>query len=90
MEVDNTLVLALTPIVVGVVQALKALRIPDSVAPVLSLVLGVVAGALWSEAGTAWQEMTLTGIVIGLSASGLYSGVVSTRSAIAIRSHVRR
>lgn len=78
--VDNAWVLVLTPVVIGIVQALKALRIPDRFAPAVTLAVGIGASVVWFEG--PWRATTLTGVVVGLSAAGLYSGVTSSRDEI--------
>lgn len=81
--IDNELVLALVPVVIGLVQAAKALRVPDALAPLVTVLFGVAAAALWGDG--PWRDLSLTGVIVGLTAAGLYSGVTSTRSAIHIR-----
>lgn len=71
--------IVLLPIIVGLVEVVKRV-VPEAykdsvtrVAPVISLGLGVVAGFVYiapQDPGMA----VLSGIVMGLSASGLYSG----------------
>jgi hypothetical protein len=86
--IDNTLVLALLPVVIALVQVAKALRLPDVLAPLASLLLGIGAAALWGTG--SWRDLSLTGVVIGLSAGGFYSGVTNTRSSIALKQQLRR
>lgn len=67
--------LALVPVVLGVVQVGKIAGLSSRWAPVLSLVLGVGAVSLldsWTAANV------VQGVIVGLSASGLWSGVKST------------
>jgi hypothetical protein len=67
--------LILVPVVLGVVQALKELGLNSRYAPILSVLLGVGAiGLLTSYTGAS----ALQGIVIGLTSSGLFSGVKRT------------
>ena len=64
---------ALIPVVVGVVAAIRAATpIADRYAPLVSLVVGV-AGAFIFPAVSVGLTV-LAGVVVGLSASGLYSG----------------
>ena len=78
--VDNTWVLVLTPVVIGIVQALKALRIPKRFAPLVTLIVAIGAAVVWYDG--PWRAVTLTGVVVGLSSSGLYSGITSTTAEI--------
>ncbi len=61
--------LVLVPVVVGVVKAIKMANLPSRWAPLASLVLGVVGAFLIGDLSFA---SALQGIVVGLSASGLY------------------
>ncbi len=74
----------LTPLVVGIVQGIKQAGLPDRVNFPVSLATGVLLAELtglalpdpsWAGAG----RDALTGLVAGLAASGLYSGVQSIR-----------
>ena len=68
--------LALVPVVIGLVQGIRTLGLPDRYAPVASIVLGIL-GAFVFPAVTIPLTI-LSGIVVGLSACGLYSGVRAT------------
>lgn len=70
--------LAAIPVVVGVVEVLKATGIPSKWAPLMSLALGLGASLLLG--GTPFV-IVLGGLVVGLSASGLYSSSKTTFSA---------
>ncbi|MBA4550116.1 hypothetical protein H1R82_13205 [Thermoactinomyces intermedius] len=63
---------ALIPIILGVCEVLKQLGLPNRWAPLASLALGVVAGVFFLPGSIL--EGVLQGLVLGLSASGLYSG----------------
>lgn len=67
--------LALIPIVVGLVQGIKSLGIDSKYAFPLSLLLGV---GLLLLGGLVWQMAIAQGILVGLAASGLYSGTAKT------------
>lgn len=86
--IDNAWVLVLTPVVIGIVQALKALRIPDRFSPAVTLAVGIGSSILWFDG--PWRATTLTGVVVGLSAAGLYSGITSSREEIRAAQHRRR
>ena len=61
--------LSLVPIVVGLVQVAKKAGLASKYAPVISVVLGI-AGVWVLQNNIEW----ISGVIIGLSASGLYSG----------------
>jgi hypothetical protein len=67
--------LALVPVVLGLVSLAK-IYISSKWAPLLSLVLGI--GAAFFIPSSTIALTILQGILIGLSASGLYSGARST------------
>lgn len=66
--------LVLVPLVLGVVEIIKRLGMKAKWAPVASIVLSV-GGLLL--VGIGWQGAILSGIFVGLSASGLWSGAKS-------------
>ncbi len=72
MEISAQFIV-LVPIVVGVVQVLKVSGFPSRWAPLASLGLGVVGATLLI--GGAFRADILQGLAVGLSASGLFSGV---------------
>jgi len=62
-----------------VVQAVKAIingRMPDEIYPVIAIWVGVVLALLF-------KEPAMTGIVIGLTSMGIYSGVKNVASGYA-------
>ena len=61
------------PIIIGVVQAIKNVGLSSKWAPLLSVALGLVFFFFWGDLGTG--ENLFTGLIAGLSAAGLYSGV---------------
>jgi hypothetical protein len=65
---------AALPVIVGVTQVLKtAFRIEGRYVPLVSLVLGLGTGAvLYRHEG--WVHALMEGLILGLAASGLYSG----------------
>lgn len=58
-------------VLVGVSQIVKGLGLPKKYVPAVNVVLGVIAGLTMVEAPTI-QEKVLYGIIVGLSASGLF------------------
>lgn len=64
---------ALVPVVIGVVQAIKTTNlVAERYYPLVSIGCGVIAAFVLPSASIALTA--LSGVVIGLSASGLYSG----------------
>lgn len=77
MEVQLSAVgLAMIPIVMALVSVAK-LYVDSRYAPLISLALGI-AGALLIPSVSLFGSALLGGIVIGLSASGAYSGAKAT------------
>ncbi len=73
----NPALLALIPIVIGLIQVAKMAGLPSKYAPIGALILGVVGALiLGGPIGVA----ILSGLIVGLSASGLYSGVGAVTS----------
>lgn len=65
----------LIPVTIGLVQVFKTIGIPSRFAPLVSIILGI---ALYCIDGFNVKTDLLAGIIVGLSASGLYSGVKTT------------
>lgn len=68
-------IIALVPVVVGL-TAMAKLYIDSRWAPLISLAFGIGGAFLFPAATVAIT--ILSGIVVGLSASGLYSGTKAT------------
>jgi hypothetical protein len=75
---------AIIPIIVALVQMFKMTTwIQDRFAPFLSVALGILLAFLFGENfGHNWSHIIFTGIIYGLSSSGLYSGIKTTSEAI--------
>ncbi len=69
--------IALVPIITGMVQLLKMSGLPKKYAPFMSLLMGILAGYYYLAPDDPPRAIFL-GIVIGLSAVGLYSGTKNT------------
>ncbi|HBT19826.1 MAG TPA: hypothetical protein DEA47_00365 [Peptococcaceae bacterium] len=69
--------ISLIPIIVGIVQLAKKFGFPTRFAPLLSLLLGFTAAFVYIAPGQP-KEAVLLGLVMGLSAVGLYSGSKNT------------
>lgn len=77
--------IAAVPSIVGLVQVLKEMGLPGQYAPGASVLLGVLAGVgqVFASAGgtnATIAQAVVTGIALGLSASGLYSGTTAVVS----------
>lgn len=67
---------ALIAVIVGVVEAIKrAFNLPVRFVPLLAIVLGVVGVSAFSGFS---PDSVFEGVIAGLSACGLYSGVKTT------------
>jgi len=67
----------ITALVIGLVQVAKTTGLPTRWCPVLALVLGVVITTVLSFFAGA-SDAVITGLIIGLTAVGLYSGTKAT------------
>lgn len=70
MEYTDVLLIA---VIVGLVELLKKLNLPHKLLPVASLIFGLTGGVFYLFPGDL-KAGILMGIIMGLSASGLYSG----------------
>jgi hypothetical protein len=69
------LIAAFTPIIVGLV-ALTKLYIDSRWAPLIAVTVGIILSIFFSGLAISWA--VLLGLLAGLSAAGLYSGVKTT------------
>lgn len=70
--------LVLVPVVVGFVEVVKrTFKLPTRFAPAVSLVSGILAVYLASDF-VLTGAIALQGVVLGLTASGLYAGTKKT------------
>lgn len=74
MEYTDVLLIA---VIVGLVELLKKLNLPHKLLPVASLVFGLIGGVFYLFPHDIKAGL-LMGVIMGLSASGLYSGVKNT------------
>ncbi|SDX44783.1 hypothetical protein SAMN05444487_11814 [Marininema mesophilum] len=63
----------LVSVIIGLVEMLKQVGLPKRLSPLVSLTLGIVAGFFYLAPGELSVGI-LQGIIMGLSATGLYSG----------------
>lgn len=73
--------IAMIPVVLGLVEVMKRLGLPTKWAPLASLALGLVFSFFYLAPGEPGKAI-LTGIVVGLGASGLWSGSKTTMQAL--------
>lgn len=63
-----------TAVVMGISEGAKKMGVNPKFIPVVNLALGIVGGCVYLSPSNL-KEGILAGIIVGLSASGLYSGV---------------
>lgn len=74
---------ATVPIILALTQMVKMIGIiPDKFAPFLSIGFGILISFLLAHEQRDFSANILAGILFGLAASGLYSGVQATTYAI--------
>lgn len=69
--------IVLIPVILGLVEIVKILGLPKRFSPLVSLVLGILAGVIYVHPENL-SAAILVGIALGLSAVGLYSGTKNT------------
>src|SRR4051812_27988892 len=74
---------ATVPIVVAIVQIFKMTGwLQDKYAPFVAIGAGIIVSFLMAHDTNDWSANILSGILFGLAASGLYSGIKSSAHAI--------
>lgn len=68
---------ALIPLIMGLVELLKWFGLPKKLLPIVSIFLGLAAGIIYVSPQDI-KGGILVGLMMGLSASGLYSGTKTT------------
>lgn len=68
----SPLVVAAIPVALGLVEVVKQLLLPSRYAPLASILIGVGLMALLPD--LEWRAVLAQGIIVGLAASGLWSG----------------
>jgi hypothetical protein len=63
----------LIPLIIGIVELLKMYGMPKRLLPVVAIVFGIVGGIVYIYPYDV-KAGILIGLMMGLSASGLYSG----------------
>lgn len=74
--------IAIIPLIIALVALIVRLGFPKKYAPVIALALGIAAGFVYLAPGEP-KKAVLYGIVAGLTAVGLYSGVKNVGQGIA-------
>lgn len=75
----TTGVAVVVPVIVAVVQAIKMTgRLPDKYAPIASILVGIILAFFAHGTATTFGSTALSGVMYGLMASGLYSGIKTT------------
>jgi L-cystine uptake protein TcyP (sodium:dicarboxylate symporter family) len=69
--------LVIIPIIIGIVEVVKRAGLPIKYSPLVSLALGLFFGIFYVE---ALKEGIIIGLMMGLSATGLYSGSKNIRN----------
>lgn len=77
MDAINVYGIALVPVVLAMVELLKRVGIPKKLSPIVSIVLGLLAGFYYLAPDDPKKAIFL-GLVVGLSAIGLFSGTKNT------------
>ena len=63
--------LVIIPIIIGIVEVVKRAGLPVKFSPLVSVTLGVIFGILYVQ---PLLDGIVIGLMVGLSATGLYSG----------------
>lgn len=63
---------AIIPLIIGIVELFKKGGLPAKYSPFVAVFFGLVLGLIFMD--LAVKEGIIVGIMLGLSASGLYSG----------------
>ncbi len=70
-------------VIIALVQVAKRLGMQARFAPLLSLILGIMASfGIHYHAESTWYIALVTGIILGLSAIGTYSSIKNTLLAL--------
>ena len=72
--------IAIVPLIVGLVELVKKLGLPNKFCPIVGVVLGIVIGIVYISPADITKGI-LVGASLGLSAVGLYSGTKNTKEA---------
>ena len=67
----------LIPLIMGIVELLKKAGVSKKILPLVALSIGIAIGVVY-VANFEWKQGVLVGTMLGLAASGLYSGSKNT------------
>jgi small basic protein len=82
LDIISASSLVVVPIIIAVVQAIKLTGwVPDKFAPIVSIAIGIIIGFIANHNLADISANLLSGVMYGLMASGLYSGVKTTMEA---------
>ena len=76
---DTANIVIIGAVITALVQAIKLLGVNSKYCPVIAILLGV---AFFAISGFGWFAVVMNGIIVGLTAVGLYSGAKNTYEAI--------
>lgn len=78
----TTGVAVVVPLILAIVQAIKLTgKVPNQYSPIVSIGVGIILAFFSHGTGTAYGPTILSGVMYGLMASGLYSGIKTTMPA---------
>jgi hypothetical protein len=69
------------PIIIGIVEVVKRAGLPNKFSPLVSLAIGLFFGFVFLD---TFKESLIIGLMVGLSATGLYSGSKNLNEAVKI------
>lgn len=78
--------IALIPLISGLVEVFKQVGIPKKYSLLLSIVIGILLSIVYTDS-IDLKKGILMGVMLGLSASGLYSGTRSVHQTIKTIKH---
>jgi hypothetical protein len=82
LDIISASSLVVVPIIIAVVQAIKLTGwVSDKFAPIVSIGIGIIIGFIANHNLADISANLLSGVMYGLMASGLYSGVKTTMEA---------
>lgn len=64
--------ITILPLIIGLVELFKRMGFPSKYSPIIGMIAGLLIGIFY--VAPTIKEGILIGLVLGLSASGLYSG----------------
>lgn len=79
--------LVVIPIILGIVEVFKRVGFPVKYSPLLSLALGLIFGVFYLD---VLKEGIIVGLIIGLSATGLYSGSKNIKQGYIIKNKMNK